>query len=173
MHKFTTDITRRFHTIGIEQLNVKGMMRNQHLSRAISDMGFFEVRRQLIYKAAMRGGVVIVADRWFASSKICSACGHKLESLPLSMREWVCPACGSVHDRDVNAAVNLKNMAVSSTASACGGAGSDDGRQLRVKPASMKQEAICEPVQAGCTGMAERERIRTSDNYASRRRTST
>lgn len=120
LHKLTSDLTRRFHTIGIEDLNVKGMIKNRRLARSIADMSFFEFRRQLEYKAAMRGGMVIVADRWFASSKICSCCGYQLESLPLSMREWVCPTCGVHHDRDLNAAINLEKLAVSSTVSACG-----------------------------------------------------
>ena len=123
LHQLTTDLTRRFHTIGIEDLNVSGMVKNRHLSRAISDMGFFEFRRQLEYKAGMRGSVVVVADRFFASSKTCSAsgCGHKVDKLPLSVREWTCPLCGVVHDRDINAANNLEKYAVSSTVSACGG----------------------------------------------------
>jgi len=146
MHKLTTDLTRRFHTIGIEDLNVRGMMANRHLARSIADMSFFEFRRQLDYKAAMRGGLVKVADRFYASSKTCSACGHKLEILPLSVREWTCPACGVVHDRDVNAAINLKDMAVSSTVSACGEEGSDPTRKRRVKPASAKQEVSFVPV---------------------------
>ena len=120
------------------------------LSRAISDMGFFEFRRQLEYKAAMRGGIVVIADRFFASSKTCSTsgCGHKVDKLPLSVREWVCPACGANHDRDVNAAINLANYAsaafsshaVSSTVSACGGEGSGLTRKRQVKPAPVKQE---------------------------------
>ena len=141
LHQLTTDLTRRFHTIGIEDLNVSGMVRNRHLSRAVSDMGFFEFRRQLDYKAAHRGGMIVVADRWYPSSKTCSACGHKLEILPLSVREWTCPECGLVHDRDVNAAINLKNMAVSSTVSACGEEGSGSGRKTGTKPASVKQES--------------------------------
>lgn len=140
MHKLTTDLTRRFHTIGIEDLNVRGMMANRHLARSIADMSFFEFRRQLEYKAAMRGGVVKVADRFYASSKTCSACGHKLDALPLSVRGWTCPACGTAHDRDVNAAINLKHMAVSSTVSACGEEGSGPTRKRRAKPASLKQE---------------------------------
>jgi len=99
----------------------------------------------------MRGGQVVVADRFFASSKTCSGCGHKLENLPLSVREWTCPQCGANHDRDVNAAINLKNMAVSSTVcaspaqagygcDACGEEGAGSGRKTRVKPASTKQE---------------------------------
>jgi len=86
LHKLTTDLTRRFHTIGIEDLNVKGMVKNRHLARSIADMGFFEFKRQLDYKAAMRGGQVVVCDRWFASSKICSNCGHKRDELALSVR---------------------------------------------------------------------------------------
>jgi putative transposase len=121
LHKLTTDLTRRFHTIVIEDLNVRGMMANRHLARSIADMGFFEFRRQLEYKAAMRGGQVVIADRWFPSSKICSCCGHKQEELPLSVRRWSCSICGVEHDRDLNAAINLKNYAVSSTVSACGG----------------------------------------------------
>jgi len=146
LHKLTTDLTRRFHTIGIEDLNVRGMVRNRHLARSIADMGLFEFRRQLEYKASMRGGQVIVADRWFASSKLCSACGHKLHALTLSVRKWTCPACGSTHDRDENAAINLKNMAVSSTVSACGEEGSGRTRKSAVKPASTKQEVSFEPV---------------------------
>ncbi len=140
LHKLTTDIARRFHTIGIENLNVKGMVRNRRLARCVADMGFSECRRQLEYKAAMRGGRVIVADRFFASSKTCSACVHKLDDLPLSVRAWMCPACGTTNDRDLNAAVNLKNMAVSSTASACGEEGSGRRRKTAMKPASAKQE---------------------------------
>jgi putative transposase len=148
LHQLTTDLTRRFHTIGIEDLNVRGMMKNRHLARSIADMSFFELRRQLEYKAAMRGGQIVVADRWFASSKTCSTygCGHKLDTLPLSVRTWDCPECGARHDRDVNAAINLKNMAVSSTASACGEEGAGSGRKAGVKPASMKQEVSFEPV---------------------------
>jgi len=146
LHKLTTDLTRRFHTIGIEDLNVRGMMKNRRLARSVADMGFFEFRRQLEYKAAMRGSVVAVADRWYASSKTCSDCGHKLDDLPLAVREWTCPACGVVHDRDVNAAVNLKNMAVSSTVAACGEEGSGLRRKTKTKPASAKQEVSFEPV---------------------------
>ncbi len=140
LHQLTTDLTRRFLLIGLEDLNVSGMVKNRHLSRAISDMGFFEFRRQLEYKAAMRGGIVVVADRFFASSKTCSACGHKIEKLPLSIRQWACPTCGTSHDRDVNAAMNLRNYAVSYTVFACGGEGSGLGRKSKTKPAPTKQE---------------------------------
>ncbi|MCX7257789.1 MAG: RNA-guided endonuclease TnpB family protein [Polaromonas sp.] len=141
LHQLTTGLTRRFHTIGIEDLNVRGMVKNRHLSRAVSDMGFFEFRRQLEYKAAQRGGLVVVADRWFPSSKTCSFCGHKLGELPLSVRQWTCPACNTTHERDENAAVNLKNLAVSSTVSVCGEDGSGSVRKTRTKPASVKQKS--------------------------------
>lgn len=122
IHKLTTSLTENFACIGIEDLNVKGMMGNRKLSRPISDMGFFEFRRQLEYKAAIRSKSVVVADRWFASSKTCSnvKCGYKLDKLPLSIREWTCPKCLTRHDRDVNSAVTLENLAVSSTVTACG-----------------------------------------------------
>jgi putative transposase len=93
LYKLTSDLTCRFDTIAIEDLNVSGMMSNRHLARAIADMGFYEFRRQLEYKALMRGGIVIVADRWFASSKLCSFCAKKNTSLILSMRQWRCGQC--------------------------------------------------------------------------------
>jgi len=136
LHQLTTDLTRRFSVIGIEDLNVSGMVRNCRLSRAVSDMGFFEFRRQLNYKAARLGGVVFVADRWFPSSKTCSCCGYQIDELPLKVREWVCPECAVVHDRDENAAINLKVLAESSSVSACG--------EVRVLPASVKQELSTE-----------------------------
>ena len=140
LHKLTSDLTRRFDTIGIEDLNVRGMMSNRHLARSIADMSFYEFRRQLEYKAFMRGGIVIVADRWFASSKLCSFCGEKHTSLTLSIRQWTCCQCGTTHDRDINAAINLRNYAVSSTVSACGEKGSGRSRKTKVKPVSTKQE---------------------------------
>lgn len=146
LHKLTTDLTRRFHTIGIEDLNVRGMMANRHLARSIADMSFFEFRRQLEYKAERRGGMVVVADRWFPSSKTCSACGSVQQDMPLSVRQWICPDCDASHDRDLNAARNLATYAVSSTVSACGEEGSGFGRKTRVKPASMKQEISTELV---------------------------
>lgn len=142
LHQLTSSLTRRFHTIGIEDLNVKGMVKNRKLSRAINDMGFFEFRRQLEYKSEIRGGLVVVADRFYPSSKTCSACGEVLDKLPLSVRAWECPSCHTHHDRDLNAAINLANYAVSSTVSACGGEGSGSvtRKRNRTKPAPVKQE---------------------------------
>ncbi|MCG5496897.1 RNA-guided endonuclease InsQ/TnpB family protein [Ectothiorhodospira variabilis] len=146
LHKLTSDLTRRFHTIGIEDLNVCGMMANRHLARSIAEMSFHECRRQLEYKADQRGGQVVVADRWFPSSKMCSVCGAVQKAMPLSTRQWICPDCGVHHDRDVNAARNLAHYAVSSTVSACGEEGAGSGRETGVKPASVKQEISTEPV---------------------------
>jgi putative transposase len=140
LHKLTTELVNRFAVIGIEDLNVKGMMANGKLSRAVADMGFHEFRRQLDYKAAMAGTRIVVADRWSPSSKTCSDCGHVVPTLPLSVRDWVCPACGSVHDRDRNAAINLMNIAASSAVTACGAGSSDGGLAPVVKLSAMKQE---------------------------------
>ena len=148
LHQLTTGLTRRFHTIGIEDLNVSGMLKNRHLSRAIADMGFYEFRRQLEYKADMRGGLVVVADRWYPSSKLCStpACEYKNQTLSLKDRAWTCPECQVRHQRDLNAAMNLRQMAVSSTVSACGEEGAGQGCKTVVKPASLKQEINAKPL---------------------------
>lgn len=131
LHKLTTSITRRFQLIGIEDLNVKGMLGNRCLARSIEDMGFGELRRQLEYKAAWRVGQVVVVDRWYPSSKTCSCCGDRLDVLDLQVRQWRCPDCGTLHDRDVNAAINLRSMAVSSTVSACRGEGTGLARETQ------------------------------------------
>ncbi|MHB1957242.1 MAG: RNA-guided endonuclease InsQ/TnpB family protein [Sulfobacillus sp.] len=114
LHQLTTDLVDRFDVIAIEDLNVAGMLKNHKLARAIADMGFGEFRRQLEYKAAQRGKTVIVVNRWYPSSKTCASCGQKMAKMPLSVREWTCPACGTPHDRDINAAINLQTVAESS-----------------------------------------------------------
>jgi putative transposase len=110
LHKTTTELVRRFDTVAVEDLNVRGMMANTRLSRAIGDVGFFEFRRQLAYKADLHGTYLHVANRFFPSSKLCSVCGHQLDQLPLEVRHWTCPSCGTEHDRDLNAAVNLERQ---------------------------------------------------------------
>jgi len=95
----------------IEDLNVKGMMANRKLSKAIADMGFFEFRRQLTYKCQLYGSKLVVLDRWFPSSKTCSNCGMKKETLSLSERVFECQHCRFVIDRDLNAAINLSKVA--------------------------------------------------------------
>ena len=107
LHKLTTDLVRRFGTVVIEELHVKGMVRNHHLARALSDMGFGTFRRFLTYKAERAGVMVVVADRWFPSSKTCSQCGALHKTLTLQDRHVQCAACGFVGDRNLNAAINL------------------------------------------------------------------
>ena len=139
-HKLTTRLAKTYRVIGIEDLNVKGMAANRHLARSIMDGGFFELRRQLEYKAKLYGSRVVVADRWFASSKTCSCCGVVKATLALSQRTFDCDDCGFEADRDHNAALNLAKMAASSAASACGEERSGAVRKPRVKRASAKQE---------------------------------
>jgi putative transposase len=141
LHKLTTSLTKRFREIVIEDLDVAGMLKNKKLSRQISDMGFGEFKRQLQYKTIQSGKRLTLANRYYPSTKTCSACGHALDELPLSQRSWTCPNCAASHDRDANAAINLMKQAAGVAASACGGAGSGDGRKTAVKPGLMKQEA--------------------------------
>jgi putative transposase len=110
LHKLTTDLVCRFGTVVIEDLHVKGMVRNHRLARAISDMGFGMFRHLLTYKAQMAGVDLAVADRWFPSSKLCSQCGCLHETLTLRDRIFQCTACGLVIDRDLNAAMNLSKL---------------------------------------------------------------
>lgn len=119
LHKLTSELTRCHDIIGIEDLNVRGMTKNKRLSRSILDMGFGEFRRQLEYKSLMRGNHIHVADRFYPSSKTCSICGFKNDQLKME-EYWTCPNCAAKHDRDLNAAINLKNLAVRSTVAACG-----------------------------------------------------
>jgi putative transposase len=102
----------RNQAVVIEDLNVQGMMQNDKLSRAIADVGMSEGRRQLEYKATLYRTRLVIADRWYPSSKLCSACGQKKETLSLKEREWECEHCHSQHDRDRNAAINLRNLAM-------------------------------------------------------------
>jgi putative transposase len=136
LHKLTTDLVRTAATIVIEDLNVAGMLVNRHLSRAIADLGFFEFRRQLEYKTAMAGGALIVADRWFPSSKLCLICDAKNETLQLSERTWTCASCGTTHDRDANAAMNLARYPESWAGSACGAEGAGGRSHPAAKPAA-------------------------------------
>ena len=101
LHRASTRLARGNDVIVIEDLNVSGMVRNRHLARVISDCGWGEFRRQLEYKCERYGRQLVVIDRWYPSSKICSACGHLLATLTLGTRHWTCPSCGTRHDRDL------------------------------------------------------------------------
>ncbi|AWY21511.1 transposase [Moraxella bovis] len=111
LHKLSTNLVKKFDVICLENLNIKGMVKNRKLSRAINDLGFYELKRQLIYKANQWGKTLKELDRFYPSSKTCSCCGVKLDELPLSVRNWTCPNCNKNHDRDINASINILNKA--------------------------------------------------------------
>jgi putative transposase len=108
LQKFTTKIICENQAIFVEDLNVAGMVKNHNLAKHIADASFGEIFRELEYKAEWYGRTYLPLDRFFPSSRLCSSCGHLLDELPLSMREWDCPSCGIHHDRDINAAINIK-----------------------------------------------------------------
>lgn len=108
-HKLTTRLCRENQVVVIETLNVAGLVKNRKLSRAISDAGWGEFGRQMMYKGPLFGTTLIKADRFYASSKLCSVCGWKCKTLNLSHRYWLC-ACGACHDRDENASINLRTL---------------------------------------------------------------
>jgi putative transposase len=139
-HKLTTRLTKTYAVIGIEDLNVRGMAANRCLARSVMDGGFHEFRRQLEYKARMYGARVVVADRWYPSSKTCSCCGVVKATLALADRTFRCDDCGFEAGRDVNAALNLARIAASSAVTACGDLRSGPVRKSRVKRGSVKQE---------------------------------
>jgi putative transposase len=114
-HKLTTRLCRENQAVAIEDLHVKGMLANARLARSIADVGFHEIRRQLQYKALRYGTVIVLADRWYPSSKLCCACGQKNGTLTLAERAWTC-GCGVRHDRDINAAINLQRLATGALA---------------------------------------------------------
>lgn len=107
LHKLTTRLVRENQTIAVEDLAVKNMMKNHKLAQAIADASWSELIRQLEYKCQWYGRTLVKIDRWFPSSKRCGNCGRIVDKLPLDIREWDCPECGTHHDRDLNAANNL------------------------------------------------------------------
>jgi putative transposase len=107
LHKLTTRLVRENQTIVIEDLAVRNMVGNHCLARAISDAAWSEMRSMLSYKCEWYGRDLVVVDRWYPSSKVCSACGALRDKMPLNVREWTC-RCGAHHDRDVNAALNIR-----------------------------------------------------------------
>ena len=137
LHKLTTRLVRDNQTIVIEDLTVRNMVKNHPLSRAISDAAWRQFRELLEYKAAWYGRDVIAVDRWFPSSKLCSACGRLAEKMPLTVRSWTCP-CGTVHDRDVNAARNI--LAAGLAVTACGAGVRPQRESSRTGQSAVKQE---------------------------------
>jgi putative transposase len=122
-HKLTTDLTRRFGTIVIEDLNVSGMTKNHSLAGAVLDCGFAEIRRQLEYKAAMRCGRIVIADRFYPSTQACSKCGCLTGPRgreQLHIERWFCGECVTAHGRDSNAAVTLRKLGLAKPEVTCG-----------------------------------------------------
>lgn len=139
LHKIATQLVRENQTIAVETLNIKGMLGDRNLAQAISDASWSELLRQLEYKSKWYGRDLAQIDQWFPSSKRCSKCGHIVDKMPLSVREWDCPKCGAHHDRDTNAGKNI--LAVGLTVLACG---------ATVRPRSAKDGGGCN--EAGSNG---------------------
>jgi putative transposase len=150
LHRASTRLVRENDIIVIEDLNVSGMVRNRRLARAISDCGWGEFRRQLEYKCERARHELIVIDRWYPSSKTCSACGHLLAGLSLSTRHWTCPSCRARHDRDINAA---KNILAAGLAVARGSPGDACGADVRHPGSSRVQSALKQEPQPARAGI--------------------
>ncbi|MEV4140207.1 RNA-guided endonuclease TnpB family protein [Dactylosporangium sp. NPDC049742] len=138
LHKLSTRLVRENQTIVIEDLTVRNMVKNHNLARAVSDAAWRQFRTMLEYKADWHGRTLVVVDRWFPSSKLCSTCGALAERMPLHVREWAC-RCGAVHDRDVNAARNI--LAEGLSVIACGGGVRPQRTNVRTGQSSVKQES--------------------------------
>ncbi|WP_405856610.1 transposase [Streptomyces sp. NBC_01515] len=141
LHKLSTRLVRENQTVVIEDLTVRNLLKNHKLARAISDASWTELRSMLEYKCAWYGRELVVIDRWFPSSKLCGACGAVAAKMPLNVRAWTCD-CGAVHDRDINAARNIK--AAGLAVSACGAGvrpqGSSPGGQSALKQEPLRRE---------------------------------
>ncbi|MFF3211137.1 RNA-guided endonuclease InsQ/TnpB family protein [Streptomyces sp. NPDC002886] len=140
LHKLTTRLVRENQTLVIEDLSVRNMLKNHSLARAITDAAWHELRTMLEYKAVWYGRRLITVDRWFPSTHLCSACGTLADKMALSVREWTCENCGTTHDRDGNAAINL--LAAGLAVTACGaGARPQRESSSRSGRSAVKQEA--------------------------------
>jgi putative transposase len=152
LHKLTTRLARQHGTIVVEDLNVTGMLANRRLARHIADAGFAEIRRQLAYKTSWNGGRLLVADRWYPSSKTCSGCGTAKAKLALSERTYICEVCGLVIDRDRNAALNLAALAAEFDTAGSGpvaGRGANQKTRVRGQVAVKRQPGTASAGQTG------------------------
>lgn len=151
LHQLSSELARTKRVIVLEDLHARGMQRNKHLALSISDAGMGELRRQLAYKSEWYGSTLVVADRWFPSSKLCSGCGTIKDTLSLDERQYDCDVCGLSLDRDENAAINLRRLGLAELPV--------DRREVMpverkalaavstaMKPASLKQEATADGV---------------------------
>ncbi len=144
LHKISAHLVRESQatTLCLEDLSVEGMVKNRRLSRSISDAGWGELRRQIEYKAKRAGKNVRIIGRFEPSSKMCSCCGHTKRDLTLADRTWTCTQCGTTHDRDVNAAVNIKTFAFREQNTLSSPQGRDDYRQARRKDTPVEEPTV-------------------------------
>ena len=112
LHKQSRQIANAYDLVGVEDLNMKAMSQSLNFGKSVADNSWGMFRTLLKYKIEEQGKHFVTIDKWFPSSKLCSQCGYKYDDLTLSVREWFCPDCGAHHDRDINAAVNIRNEAV-------------------------------------------------------------
>ncbi|MFH5805174.1 RNA-guided endonuclease InsQ/TnpB family protein [Alienimonas sp. DA493] len=145
LHKLTTKICRENQAVVIEDLDASAMGRSLRLGRSVADASLREVRRQLEYKAPLHGCRLLVADRWFPSSKSCSSCGEVNPTVTLGVSHWVCPGCGKMHDRDENAAKNLEAYAAGGCPDAKNGRGEEGSGRERLG------ETVLNETSTGCT----------------------
>ena len=132
LHKLSRKLVNENQVVVVENLNVKGMVRNHNLAKAISDAGWGSFTNFLAYKLEKKGGKLVEIDRWFPSSKLCSNCYYQIDELSLDVREWTCPHCGTHHDRDGNAATNIRAEGIR-LLQTDGTAVSADGGEVRPK----------------------------------------
>lgn len=137
-HKLSSELVNKYGSISFESLNVAGMVKNHNLAKAISDAAWSQFFTFCEYKAKWAGGQVLRVDRFFPSSKLCSDCGHKHKNLTLNIRQWVCLNCGSIHDRDINAAKNILKQTTAGVAESYAGG---DMSQL-VKPSAPEAQRL-------------------------------
>ena len=140
-HKLTSYLVKNHNKITIEDLNVSGMVKNHNLASSILDGGFYEFKRQLQYKSAWNDVELIIADRWFPSSQLCSQCGHK-QKMPLKKRIFDCERCGLSIDRDLNASINLDNYTLSYRVDACGGDKFQDESSVVANETGIRQQML-------------------------------
>lgn len=150
LHKLSRKLVDDNQVIVVESLNTKGMVRNHKLAKAISDVGWGMFVNFLQYKLDREGKVLVEIDRWFPSSKLCSSCHYQIDELPLEVRAWTCPNCGTHHDRDGNAAINIRAEGIrilsvlgTRTAADGGDVSPKRGRKSKLTQSPVKSEAYC------------------------------
>lgn len=153
LHKLSRKIVNSNQVVVVEKLNIKGMVRNHKLAKAISDVGWGTFINFLDYKLKQKGGLLVEIDRWFPSSKTCSHCLYQMSEMPLDVREWTCPSCGTHHDRDENASKNIRAEGIriiqtdGTAVSASGGSvRPKGGRKSVLRHEPMKDEAHTIPL---------------------------